>query len=157
MSEDGTRWRPEQRVRVVAIGIARRRDEVLVMWVEDDSGTVKGARPPGGAVEFGERAADALAREFHEEFGTGIEVAGAPVVLENLFSHEGAAGHEVVFVFPIRLESPALYDQDAMTVVEDHGPQVRCAWHPVAAFLEGEIALYPDGLDTVLPGLLVPV
>jgi len=47
-----THWRPEQRVRVVAIGIACRRDELLVMWVEDDAGALKGARPPGGAVEF---------------------------------------------------------------------------------------------------------
>jgi len=78
------------------------------------------------------------------------------VVLENLFAHEGAAGHEVVFVFPIRLEAAELYAQDAMTVDEGHGPLVRCAWHPVGAFLDGRLALYPDGLCKLLPGLLPP-
>jgi ADP-ribose pyrophosphatase YjhB (NUDIX family) len=141
-------------VRVIAIGIACRRDELLVMLVEDDAGRVKGARPPGGAVEFGERAAEALVREFREEFATDVAVTGPPAVLENLFTHEGAGGHEVVFAFPIRLQSPALTEQDAIVVDEGHRPLVRCAWHPVAAFLAGEMALYPDGLLAVLPGLM---
>ena len=57
-------WRPQQRVRVVVIGLAHRNNRLLVMRVLDDAGVLKGVRPPGGEVEFGERTEDALVREF---------------------------------------------------------------------------------------------
>ena len=61
-------WRPPARIRPLVIGLARRGDQLLVMRVCDDNGALKGARPPGGTVEFGESAAAAVAREFQEEF-----------------------------------------------------------------------------------------
>lgn len=161
MELQSSRWRPHQQVRVIAIGIARRRvagqdDEILVMWVPDDSGAVKGARPPGGGVEFGELAADAVAREFREEFGTAIEVVGMPAVLENLFTHEEAAGHEVVFAYPVRLKSEHLYARNEIRVDDGCGEVALCSWHPVRAFVDGEVALYPEGIIEVLRQLLPP-
>jgi hypothetical protein len=50
-------WRPPSIVRPIAVGVVRRRDELLLMAVRDDDGTLKGWRPLGGAIEFGERAA----------------------------------------------------------------------------------------------------
>jgi ADP-ribose pyrophosphatase YjhB (NUDIX family) len=57
-------WRPPSIVRPIAIGIVRRGDELLLMVVRSDDGAIKGYRPLGGSIEFGERAAEALKREF---------------------------------------------------------------------------------------------
>jgi hypothetical protein len=48
----GSRWRPVEAVRVVAIGIARRDDRMLAVEVLDDDDALKGWRPPGGGVDF---------------------------------------------------------------------------------------------------------
>jgi 8-oxo-dGTP diphosphatase len=44
---------------------------------------------PGGAVEFGERLADALRREMREEFGIEIEVLELLDVVDHLLPEEG--------------------------------------------------------------------
>jgi ADP-ribose pyrophosphatase YjhB (NUDIX family) len=59
-------WHPTSLVRPIAIGVVRRHKELLLMAVRNDDGHVSGWRPLGGSIEFGERAADALEREFAE-------------------------------------------------------------------------------------------
>ena len=141
-----TLWRPPQHVRVIAIGLARRDDRLLVFRVLDDAGVLKGVRPPGGGVEFGERAADALAREFREELETAIAVEGPPIVVENLFDHEGARGHEIVFAYPVRLLDTALYARPAFTIREDNGTELEVEWLAMEALHSRRVALFPDGL-----------
>src|SRR5262245_41661139 len=96
-------WRPPERIRAIAIALVYRKAELLVMAVKDDSGAVKGWRPLGGAIEFGESAEEAVTREFLEEIGSPIRCVRQLCVLENLYSHEGARGHEIVFVFEAEL------------------------------------------------------
>lgn len=54
---------------------------------------------PGGAIDPGESAAQAVARELHEELGAdlgaAISVGALAVVAENFFSHAGAGYHEI--------------------------------------------------------------
>ena len=64
-----TVWRPCPSIRAISIGVVRRGEEVLVVAVRDDAGAIKGWRPLGGAIEFGERANEALNREIEEEVG----------------------------------------------------------------------------------------
>jgi ADP-ribose pyrophosphatase YjhB (NUDIX family) len=68
--------------------------------------------PPGGGVEFGERAVDAARRELREELAA--EVCGLTLlgVLENIFTFEGQPGHEIVFVFEARFADAALYERE---------------------------------------------
>jgi ADP-ribose pyrophosphatase YjhB (NUDIX family) len=141
-----TLWRPLQHVRVIAIGLALREDRLLVFRVLDDAGALKGVRPPGGGVEFGERAADTLAREFREELATDIALEGPPVVLENLFDHEGARGHEVVFAYPVRLLDATIYGRPLFTIREDNGIDLQVEWMAMEALRTRRIALFPDGL-----------
>ena len=144
------KWRPPARIRPLAIGLARREDSLLVMLVSDDQGALKGVRPPGGTIEFMESAATALAREFQEEFGTGIAIEGPMRVLENFYEHHGAPGHEIVFAYPIRLLEPALYARDRITIDEGNGVLVQAEWFPLARIRSGEVALFPKGLDALL-------
>jgi ADP-ribose pyrophosphatase YjhB (NUDIX family) len=73
LPKDGhTRWRPQQAVRAIAVALVYRGSDVLVMAVKDDSGALKGWRPLGGAIEFGESAQQAVTREFLEEIGKAV-------------------------------------------------------------------------------------
>lgn len=82
-----TFWRPAQCVRPIAIGIVRRGDALLVVAVRDDAGDIKGWRPIGGTIAFGERAAEALQREFMEELGEAIENVKPVAAMENIYQH----------------------------------------------------------------------
>ncbi len=148
-------WRPAQHIRVVAVGVARRDGRVLAFEVRDDDGNLKGVRPPGGGVAFGETTRAALRREFLEELGTGIEVEGPPAVLENVFAHHGVTGHEIVFAYPVRLEDARLYAADRLTIREDHGEVLAAGWFAIEARAAGRLALFPDGPLDLLPGMSV--
>ena len=54
---------------------------------------------PGGRVEPGESAADAVLREMQEELG--VQVSAGPLlwVVENFFSHAGQQHHELGLYF----------------------------------------------------------
>ncbi|MEG1768599.1 MAG: NUDIX domain-containing protein, partial [Comamonas sp.] len=64
-------------------------------------------RPLGGGVELGERWQTALAREFKEELNVDVEVNGPPHVMENIYTHHGATGHEVLFIGHVQFDAQA--------------------------------------------------
>lgn len=138
-------WRPPQMIRPIAVALVYRGADVLVMAVNDDSGSIKGWRPLGGAIEFGESAEEALAREFLEEIGKPIRCIKQLCVLENLYSHEGARGHEIVFAFEAELVGSAL-DLEAGFSFSDGGVTNDVAWRPVREFMEGVQRMFPEKL-----------
>jgi len=143
-------WRPPSIVRPIAIGIIRRDDELLLMVVRDDDGVIKGYRPLGGSIEFGERASDALKREFMEELGLSLAEPTLLTVLENLYSHHGTTGHEIVFVFEASLTDASAYHKERFAY-EDGGVRNDVEWVALARFRAGEAALFPTGLLDHLP------
>lgn len=107
--------------RVVAVGLVRRpSDGAFLVTVGEDGGR-RFARLIGGSVEFGETAAQAVAREFLEEFGTEIAVGERVAVVENLFSLAGQRGHEVVIVHEVLLQDGAA-EAGPITAVEPGHP-----------------------------------
>src|SRR6266545_3941054 len=86
-------------IRPIAIGIFRCDDRILVGQGHDVLKGERFCRPPGGAIEFGERAADALRREIREEIRAEITNLQLLAVLENMFTLEGVPKHELIFVF----------------------------------------------------------
>lgn len=147
------RWCPVQRVRLVAIGIVRRQDQLRVFRVLDDHGQRKGLRPPGGEVEFGEPTRQALLREFREELQAEIVIEGEPVVLENIFEHPGAIGHEIVFAYPVRPVNSELYLADGLVIREDDGTIHPAEWLDLEQVQAGWVPLFPIGLLGALSGL----
>lgn len=144
-----TTWRPPQQIRVKVIGLAWRGDALLAVEVLDDRGRIKGVRPPGGSVAFGETREQALDREFREELGCGVTMTGPWTVFENLYRHEGALGHEIVFAADIRLHDAALYDRDVIRFSEDDGTACTARWLRPSALPDGAV-LFPDGLAAAL-------
>ena len=71
-----SKWRPAQLIQTKVIGICVNKGALLAMEVYDDKGKVKGVRPLGGLIEFGETRETAIAREFMEELNTEITLSG---------------------------------------------------------------------------------
>ena len=137
-------------MRTVALGVFRRAGQILCAPVFADGGGILGWRPLGGDIGFGERAADALSREIRHR--TGQEIADiAPLgVLENLFEHEGAPGHEIVFAFTARFTAPEVYEADALAFT-DAGQPGEAKWIALSKARAGRIRLFPEGLAGLLP------
>lgn len=143
-----TVWRPHPAIRVKAIGLAWHEGRLLAAEVRDDAGCLKGVRPLGGIIEFGERWQAALVREFMEEIGLAVEVSGEPIVMESLFTHEGELGHEVVFVADVRFPPGTIQGRDAIAFAEDNGSRCVARWFTLSELdAPGHPALYPDGLE----------
>ena len=142
-----TVWRPRPAIQTKAIGLAWSEGRLLAAEIRDDAGRLKGVRPLGGAVEFGERWQDALVREFEEELGLRAEVAGEPIVLENIFTHEGMPGHEIVFAADVGLPADSIQGRDVVAFAEGDGTPCVARWFDIDT-LDAPTgpALYPDGL-----------
>ena len=115
------------------------------MAVQDSTGQLVGWRPLGGAVEFGERAVDALKREFIEELGEPIRDLRPLCVLENLFVYDKQPGHEIVFVFDAHFQDAAAYDTQQFKFL-DGDANLVAQWVDLRHLREGRFPLFPDGL-----------
>lgn len=150
VAQSPTPWRPKQTLRALSIAIIRRGESVLAGPVFDDAGQIIGWRPLGGEIEFGEAAHAALIRELHEETGQEICDVHQIGVLENLFTHHGQTGHEIVLVFAARFANAALYEADHIAFAEQDGIQMEAKWVSLAKAAAGRVALFPDGLADLL-------
>ncbi|WP_182086807.1 NUDIX domain-containing protein [Aureimonas sp. ME7] len=115
-------------------------------------GRLKGVRPLGGSVEFGETREDALRREFLEEIGAAIRIIGPWEAIENLFRHEGVVGHEIIFAAPIVLPDGP-FDLDAPLAFDDGMPCIA-RWFEIGDLKRGEPRLFPTGLADRLDVML---
>jgi ADP-ribose pyrophosphatase YjhB (NUDIX family) len=138
-------------IRPIAIGIFRRADQILVGSAYDVTKNERYCRPPGGAIEFGERAAEALCREMREETRAEVTDTRLLGVLENTFLLEGVPKHEIIFVFHAAFADPTLYELDELPLYEA-GWDGKLKWLSLADCRRGSVALYPDGLLSLLEG-----
>jgi 8-oxo-dGTP pyrophosphatase MutT (NUDIX family) len=143
-------WRPPKAIRVIVIGLAWKAGRLLVSEVRDGRGTLIGARPIGGSIEYGETREQALRREFLEELGVEIRVTGPWHAIENLFEHEGVLGHEFVFAAEIELLERGVYARDEVIYTIENGDSVRAIWASPDALAARGVDLYPTGLAQIL-------
>jgi ADP-ribose pyrophosphatase YjhB (NUDIX family) len=105
-------------------------------------------RPLGGAVEFGETTEMAIKREIHEEIGleaTDLKLLG---ILENIFTHEGKQGHEIVYVYDGRFTDTSVYGRESFTVHEET-ETLTARWHELDFFNDYH-RLVPEALVPLL-------
>ena len=133
-------------IRPVALAVFRDGPRILVedKWDRRDPFY----RPPGGGVEFGERAIDAVRREMCEEFDAEITDVRLLVTLENIFDYHGRPGHEVVFVFDARFADRCFYAADRIVGTEGGGSRIEAVWLDVSEPVDRP--LYPNGLLELL-------
>lgn len=102
---------------------------------------------PGGHVEFGERAADALVREFKEETGLVVQVGNCLLVSEGTFQQKGRERHEVNLVFHV--EHPAWQTSDrGVAPVPSLEPKIAFEWVELAAVVD--LDLRPESIKAWL-------
>jgi len=143
-------WRPRQHIRMIAIGLNWRGSALLAAEVRDDSERVKGVRPLGGGVDFGETWDQALIREFREELNIDVTITGEPFVLENIYVHEGQTGHEIVFAADVDFPDGAFDSQDTINFTEGNGLECTAKWFELAQLDQGDLELYPTQLKARL-------
>ena len=139
-----------RRLRPLALALVLHRDHLLCAEGHD---RVKGEtfyRALGGEIEFGERAAEAAAREILEETGRRVERLDPLGVVENLFTFDGAPGHEIAFEFIARF-APGDEPDDLSPIDCHEGEHTFTArWLPLAEVLAGAHRIYPDELPARL-------
>jgi ADP-ribose pyrophosphatase YjhB (NUDIX family) len=142
--------------RPCAFVLLRAGERYLVSQMTDrDDGRVY-YRPPGGGIEFGERAAEAAKRELREEFGLDIDEPRLLGVVENIFEQHNGPHHEICFVFVADTTDDVLDRIDGMDVldlVDDERETARV--FGVEALLRDARPLYPEGLAELLADELV--
>ena len=135
-------------IRPLAICIFRDGNRILVGEGYDPVKRETFYRPLGGGIEYGERAEDALRRELREEIGAEAASLQYLFTLENIFTFNGATGHEIVMIFDGALADESLYSQEIIEGREfdgfRHAP-LKALWKPIAEF-GAHAPLYPDGL-----------
>ncbi len=85
---------------------------------------------PGGHVEFGEAAADALRREFVEETGLAVEVGGVLLACEDSFVQAGKPRHEIGVVFAASVPS-SRSEAGGVPFVRSREPDIEFEWVPI--------------------------
>jgi NADH pyrophosphatase NudC (nudix superfamily) len=132
-----------------AFGIIKNQDRLLVFRAYDSKKCEVFYRLLGGGIEFGETGEEALRREFQEELATDLENVKYLTTLENIFTYEGEAGHEIVLVFTADLADKDLYQKDNFDIL-DSGKKHKASWQKIDDFKSGRLILYPEGITKYL-------
>lgn len=91
------------RVRQRAAALIQSEGRVLLLRVVGDAFWAV----PGGGIEVGESAAQALVRELQEELGEPVEPGALACVVENFFIYAGTAYHEIGLYLQATLLPPS--------------------------------------------------
>jgi ADP-ribose pyrophosphatase YjhB (NUDIX family) len=137
-------------IRVLALGVIRNGDRMLLEHGFDSVKQSRFFRPPGGGVEFSESTSAALRREFREELSAEIHEPRLLGVLENLFEYEGVPGHEIVFVFESRFVDASLNTRQTFVIEEDPNRPIEATWLSLEDVCSTGQPLYPTGLLELL-------
>ena len=142
----------QKRIRPLALGVFLHDGRLLVFEGHDPVKDETFYRPLGGGIEFGETGAQAMAREMREEIGAEVTNVRYLGLSENIFTHLGEMGHEIVLLYEAELVDRSLYERDVIEAVEANGSTFMALWKPLADFADGRTPLYPDGLLDLLTG-----
>ncbi len=132
-------------IRPIAAAVIRDGDRILV-WDDHDPSTGEVvAVPLAGGIEFGETGEAAIARELEEEIGATPSRVRYLGLLEDIFVWAGQKRHELYLVYDVDLADRAVYEADAVDVVEPDGTSYAARWRQLSEF-STSARLVPDGL-----------
>ena len=136
-----------ERIRPIAICVCRDGERILVTEFREKGRLYY--RPLGGTIEFGERGAEAVRREFREEIAAELTEVRYVGMLENIYTNEGVRGHEIALVFDGRLSDASLYEKDVIQG-DELGQPFQAVWKRLDEFGPEKPPVYPEGLIELL-------
>lgn len=128
-------------IRPIVLGLAIKDNKILVEEGFDNVKNQTFYRCLGGGIEFLEKSADALKREFQEELNADIIVKDFLGISESIFTYEGKNAHELILFYSIDI--PEEFYKDEYVVTDDHGISMA-KWIDVDEFKSGKKILYPE-------------
>lgn len=132
------------RIRNIAVGLLVRDGHVLAEEYPAAGGYHRFVRAIGGGIEFGERAEQALRREFAEELGVVLGRVEPLAVIENLFTMLDRPGHQIVHVFAVQCTELEVMPRGQRRPVLDTHTTV--GWFALRDLARAEPPFYPDGV-----------
>ncbi len=134
-----------------------RGDEVLLQVIGDQPYWCL----PGGRVDFGESAEEAMRREILEELGVEPRIERPLWVVENLYRQDGTRYHEasIYYLAALPRDCPETAATSPWKTVELDGIPLLNQWHRidtlesvnlVPSFLRTRLCTLPDTLDYIL-------
>jgi len=136
----------KNQIRPIAVCVIFNENKIFVFEGKDPAKSETFYRPLGGSIEFGEKAEDAVRREFGEEINTELANLKYLGTLENIFTYRGREHHEIVLIFQADFADREFYSQSESTGHEDDGSSFKCLWKSLEDFRSKNALLYPDGL-----------
>lgn len=130
--------------RPIAIALLWRADGALLVTSAVEPGTDRTlVRPPGGGIDVGEAAADAVRRELREELDVEISVGERLGEFEHRLAFAGRDLHELVHVFAATMAADA-----PLPATTDAGHPVW--WLEPDRFDDPALEIVPAGLRRLL-------
>ncbi|MBD2860808.1 MAG: hypothetical protein K0Q94_2478 [Paenibacillus sp.] len=126
-------------IRDVAAGEGRQGStrQVLVQCDEDESFY----RFAGGTVEYGETAAEAIIREFMEEYDLEVRVGPLMAINEHFFQYYGKEHHQVTLIHLCELEQT---DEIPEPLWHKEHSSVKLVWRTLGQLKRRPV--YPEGI-----------
>ncbi|MBD3422036.1 MAG: NUDIX domain-containing protein [Chitinivibrionales bacterium] len=140
---------PANRIRSIAICVFEHHGRYLLIEGYDFAKQSYYYRPMGGGIEFTETGKAAVIREIREEIGADIQNVQQCCIFENIFTLNGAPGHEVVFVYSADFADQSYYRQEVIMGSEDDGSTFKMVWRGQNDFDE-QHRLVPEKLAGIL-------
>ena len=131
------------KIRPTSLLIVRNKDKLFVYKVNDKIKKEEFYRLLGGGIEFGETAEEALRREIKEEIGAGIKNIRLLDIKENIYTFEGEAGHEIVFVFEAEFKDKEFYNKNNLEI-KDRKKGRKAVWVEIKELRKSRF--YPEGV-----------
>ena len=131
-----------KQIRPIALGLAIKDNKVLVSEGYDKVKDQSFYRCLGGGIEFLEKSDEALKREFKEEIGANVTIAKFLGLQENIFTFNGKAGHELIFIYSVDIKDCDYKDE--YTIIDEVNSFAK--WIDINEFKSGEKILYPTAV-----------
>jgi ADP-ribose pyrophosphatase YjhB (NUDIX family) len=135
-------------MRVTALALIRRGDDLLVERGYDRVTGETFYRLLGGGIEEGELGADTVRRELREELDIEIDVGRRLATIENVFTWEGKDWHEIALVYECSLGDAVLPEGEWK--VPDGDVVHEVCWRRPSDFGPADETLYPEQLLELL-------